>query len=136
MTITPARQKNSVSQGVALGLLMCGYDAIGGNKVSVDLAFEGAWRIWPQRTTFPTVDNALSKYGGGTRLVTHADGAKHAWAFYWESSGPNYEFRTRITDWSVDDPDDVEHAIRLLDGDVTAEQWRELAEAFIVRMNR
>lgn len=136
MDISPARQKNTVSQGVALGLLLCGHETIPNNKVQVDLAFEGAWRIWPQAKTFITVDNALKKFGGGMRAVTHADDHKQSWVFYWERTSAGYQIRARQRDWSLDDPDDIEYALEMLDGGVTAEQWRELAETFVTRLPR
>lgn len=53
MTISPARQRNAVSKGVALGLLMCDRSKLAFDKVLVDLSFEGAWRNWQYRDRFP-----------------------------------------------------------------------------------
>jgi hypothetical protein len=44
MTITPSRQRNAVSEGMALGLLLCDRSSLPFDKFRVDLAFEGAWQ--------------------------------------------------------------------------------------------
>jgi len=45
MAITPARQRNAVSEGIALGLLMLDRNEIPFDKFRVDLAFEHAWKL-------------------------------------------------------------------------------------------
>ncbi len=65
--LTPARQRNAVSEGMALGLLLCGRSSVLHDKVRVDLAFEGAWRTWnytPQFRKFPpTCGRAWMRFG-------------------------------------------------------------------------
>lgn len=41
MKLTSTQQRNAVSEGSALGLLMCGRDALPYNKITVDLSFAG-----------------------------------------------------------------------------------------------
>jgi hypothetical protein len=42
MAVTPSRQRNAVSEGVALGLVMCDRFTLPRDKVGIDLSFEGA----------------------------------------------------------------------------------------------
>lgn len=62
MAITATRQRNAVSEGAALGLVMCGHFDIPSETWRVSLAFEGAWRAWedrykrPSRRCRPTCD--------------------------------------------------------------------------------
>ena len=49
--ISPARQRNAVSQGMALGLCMLERYEFKFEKLRVDLAFEDAWRDWPASTS-------------------------------------------------------------------------------------
>jgi len=56
MAITPSRQRNAVSEGMALGLLMCDRITLPWDKVAIDLSFEGAWRSWDYKRRFAQVD--------------------------------------------------------------------------------
>jgi hypothetical protein len=49
MAIGAARQRNAVSEGMALGLCMLERYEFHFDKLRVDLAFENAWRDWPDR---------------------------------------------------------------------------------------
>lgn len=40
MAITPSRQRNAVSEGMALGLIMCDRFTLPWDKVAIDLSFE------------------------------------------------------------------------------------------------
>ncbi|MGE0307166.1 MAG: hypothetical protein AB7Q27_15565 [Acidimicrobiia bacterium] len=55
----PSRQRNAVSEGMALGLLMCGRDELRFEKTSIDLAFMSAWRKWPFTDRFRQVDTDM-----------------------------------------------------------------------------
>jgi hypothetical protein len=61
MAPSPTRQGNAVSVGMALGLLMCGRDALPFDKLRLDFAFEGALQSWPYRARFPQVNTDLGK---------------------------------------------------------------------------
>lgn len=54
--LSEARQRNAVSEGFALGLMMCGYDSLRisnftGTDVNLSIAY--AWRHWEYTTRFP-----------------------------------------------------------------------------------
>lgn len=73
MAITPQLgNRNAVSEGVALGLIMCGRSSLPFDKVRVDLALEGAWRSWRYSQRFPQVDTDLGKGLDGVRAMTRA----------------------------------------------------------------
>jgi hypothetical protein len=61
MAITPSRQCNAVSEGIALGLLMCDRNALRWEKVGIDLSF--AWRSWQHREHFPQVNTLDIRQG-------------------------------------------------------------------------
>lgn len=136
MALTPARQRNGVSEGMALGLLMCGRDALPFDKVAVDLAFEGAWRSWPYRTKFPQVNTDLSNGSDGVWVMTRADADKRVHALYWEQDGRTISIHPRQPEWTPNDQDDVDYAVEVIDGDVPLTGWEELAREFLRRFER
>ncbi|WP_436499621.1 hypothetical protein [Actinokineospora sp. HUAS TT18] len=136
MAITPTRQRNAVSQGIALGLLMCGRNSIAVDKVKVDLAFEGAWPRWTYRARFPQVNTDLANGSDGIRVMTRADAGKRVHGLYWSNTGATMTIHTRVTDWTADNPDDVEYALEAIDGDVPLAGWEELAQEFLRRYER
>lgn len=119
---------------MALGLLMCGRDALPFKKVEVDLAFSGAWRRWAYRDRFPRVSTDLGKGLDAYVAMTRADEHKNVLNLYWESSGRELAIRARAR-WADEriDPHVVADSI---DGDVPAEGWRELAAEFLQRFER
>src|SRR4051812_527720 len=100
MALTPARQRNAVSEGMALGLLMCGHDSLSDNKLRLDLAFNGAWRSWTYRTRFPQVNTDLTRGREGVRIMTRADARKQVLVLYWERDGGEFRIFTRQPDWT------------------------------------
>jgi hypothetical protein len=132
--ITPARQRNAVSEGMALGLLMAGRDVLPYDKVRVDLAFEGAWRGWAFRGRFPQVSTDLRNGSDGVHVMTRADEQKHVWHLFWEREGRDLRIVAR-SQWEGEaiEPDAVADS---LDGDVAPAGWLALAEGFLERFER
>lgn len=133
--MTPARQRNAVSEGVALGIVAAGYDAIQFDKVRVDLAFEGAWRDWAYRARFSQVDTDIRNGKDGTWVLTHAKQGRQAFAFYWDTRGPNLLIEARQPDWDPDDPADIDFALGVIDGDLSLDYWLTLARDFLDRLD-
>lgn len=132
--ITPTRQRNSVSEGMALGLLMAGRDALPYDKVRVDRAFAKAWRGWALRDRFPQVSTDLSKGLGGGHVITRADKRRRVWNLFWERDGTHLRLRAR-PHWEGQDVDpDV--VADLSDGEVTATDWQSLATSFLETFER
>lgn len=132
--ITPARQRNAVSEGMAVGLLMAGRDVLPYDKVRVDLAFEGAWRGWDFRGKFPQVSTDLRSGSDGVHVMTRADEQKHVWHLFWAREGMNLRIVAR-PQWEAEaiEPDIVADS---LDGDVAPTGWLALAENFLERFER
>jgi len=135
MTLTESRQRNAVSEGMALGLVLCGHESISESKASIDLSVVGAWRAWPYSAHFPRVDSQVQRFLDGTRVMTHAEESHQTWVFYWSRSWPPTICR-RDPSWNAADPSDVEHAVNMIDGDVPADGWMRLAEDFWNRLVR
>lgn len=128
MAITPARQRNAVSEGMALGLIMRGRAALPWDKVSIDLSFEGAWRSWQHRRRFPQVETDIQHGLDAVWAMTHADEGKQALGFYWDTAGPEITVCLRPV-WYGGQAD-IDRAAKRIDDDVPAEGWRELAGTF------
>ena len=127
MAITPTRQRNAVSEGVALGMVLNGRTSVPFDKVMVDLAFEGAWRNWSYSGRFPQVGTDLRNGSDGVRVMTKASEGKDVWVLFWDTSGRELEINARQSDWDPNDEEDIEYALRMIDGDVPREGWISLA---------
>lgn len=131
MALTPAVQRNAVSEGIALGLVACGRDALPADKDRLGLAFESAWRSWAHRVMFPQIERDLSSGEDGVSIMTNADTPKQTWALFWEQNGGKFLVRARQSDWSPDDVEDLNYAAVVIDGDVPLAGWEALAREFL-----
>lgn len=131
MTITPARQRNAVSEGMALGLVLNGHNSIPFDKLVVDFAFEKAFRSWRYADRFPQVMTDLRKGSDGVWVMTHATERSHVWVLFWDVPGRDLQIYAKQDDWDPADEEDVEFALRVIDGDVPREGWIALAEDFL-----
>lgn len=134
MAITPSRQRNAVSEGIALGFLMCGRDTIPWDKVAMDLAFQGGWRSWKHKRSFSQVDTAIRNGLDGVWVMTHADERKHTFNFYWQTDGAEIAIYARNV-WANEDVD-AEQAARWIDGDISTQEWQQLAADFLQRFEK
>lgn len=134
MTLTPALQRNAVSGGMALGLILNKRVSLPHNKVAIDLSFEGAWESWPYRSKFPQVARDLANGTDGIVAMTRADEDKHtAGVLYWKVDGSSLRIATRDPDWAPDNPEDLAYAAKRIGEEVPMEGWRKLAKEFIDR---
>jgi len=136
MAPTAARQRNAISEGMALGLLACGCDSLPYNKIKIDLAFEGAWRTWTYRNKFPQVNTDLANGLDAIWAMTRVDSQKNVWVLYWEQDGNQFQIHSRDPDWTPDNPDDLTFATEMIPGDVPLAGWEELARAFLKRFEQ
>lgn len=134
MTLTPARQRNAVSEGMALGLLMCGRDELPFDKMSVDLSFEGAWRDWSYGRTFRQVGTDLRNGSDGVWVMIHADKDKRVFNLYWDTDGRSLTIHRRAS-WADADID-ADVVAESIDGDVPAHGWKALEGGFLARLER
>jgi len=124
MALSPARQRNGVSEGMAFGLVMLNRNELPStNKMRIDLAFERAGRDRPDRykSQFKQVSTDLAKGKDAVWVMTDAEKTKRTAAFYWEWDGGTLSIYGRQTDWDGDDPDDIKFAVDVIDGDVPVE---------------
>lgn len=136
--ITAARQRNAVSQGIALGLCVLERYEFEFDKMRIDLAFEKAWRDWPDeyRSRFPQVDTDLKKGTDAVWVMTHATETKNVTPLFWDFSGPRITIHQRGDDWDSADRADVEYALEMVDGDVPLGGWVSLAQEFLNAFDR
>lgn len=133
MAPTPTRQRNAVSEGMALGLLMCGRDELRYEKVSIDLAFAGAWRAWPQRGLFKQVDTDLRHGLDPIHVITRAGERHQVMNLYWDAGWPP---TICVRGYWQDNVIDATEIAESIDGDLPAEAWHQLAETFLSRLDR
>jgi hypothetical protein len=131
MATTPARQRNAVSEGMALGLILSGHASIPFKKLAVDIAFDGAFRSWAFADLFPRVMTDLRTGSDGSSVMTRATESKRVWVLYWDTTGRELRIFARQHDWDPGDEQDVGDAVSLIDGDVPREGWISLARAFL-----
>ena len=142
MTISPARQKNAVSEGMALGLVMHGCDELpderADTKFRTDQAFEKAWRDWPDsyKSQFPRVGTNLRNGTDPIWVMSHADKDKQTIGFFWSRHGYALTIHRRRKDWDSGNPDDVNAAVDSIDGTVPLEGWKSLAADFLASVHR
>jgi hypothetical protein len=131
--ITGARQRNAVSQGMALGLCVLNRYEFKFDKLRVDLAFERAWRAWPDsfKSKFLRVTTDLRNGTDAVWVMAHADERKQVTPLFWDWSSGTLTIHQRGNDWDSGDPGDVEYALSMVDGDVPLEGWIVLARTFL-----
>ena len=134
MSINGTRQRNAVSEGMALGLLAVGRDAVPFDTFRVGLAFDAAWRAWPYRSQFSQVDTDLAKGLDPIWAITRVGkGSSTARILYWEDA-PALSIRKRRADWDIKNPNDIQRAVDSIDGDVPLEGWVLLASEFVAHL--
>jgi len=131
MRLSGSQQRNAVSEGIALGLLMCGRREFPESKLALDLSFEDAWRAWDRRGDFGQVSTDLRNGTDAVYVMTHASERKHTLDVYWIGEVDPYSIGLRRPDDEFD-PDDIAAHI---DGDVPAAVWHRLAEIFISHLD-
>lgn len=136
MTLTPAQQRNAVSEGAALGIVLSGRTTLPHDKLRIDLAFAAACRGWSHAGKFPRVATDLRKGSDGLRVLTHADDRRQTFALYWDNTGRELHIRARQADWDPTDESEVQFALNVIGGDVPLEGWMSLAVEFLTRMDR
>ena len=134
MAITAARQRNAVSEGAALGLVMCGHFEIPSETWRVSMAFEGAWRAWDEqyKQPFSQVSTDLRQGLNGYIAMTRADERKHVFSLFWVRSGTAFKIYARS--WCSGDDFDADEVAATIDGGLPAGAWQELAQDFLDRM--
>lgn len=129
---TPTQQRNAVSQGVGLGLLLNGRSSIPYAKMHIDLTFAASWRDWSHRSHFPAVSSKLRNGLDPIHIVTFARQRSSTFFCYWKTEGSALDVALRDPDWTTA-TEDVSFAASMIDEDVPADAWRELARPLIAQ---
>ncbi len=134
MKMSPTTQRNTVSEGMALGLLMNEVGELSGEKYLIDLAFEAEFPLWTHASEFPQVRTDLRNGLDGIYAITRADYRKQVFHLYWDS-GEWPRFICVRPQWEdVDIDADVVAAS--LHPRIPAESWRILAASYLRHFNR
>lgn len=136
MPMSDTRQRNAVSEGFALGLLLNGRRSITFNKLAVDLAARRAFLDWPHRDTFPKVISDLRRNFDGFTVLTRAGETTDTSVFYWDKTGKELTIVNRDSTWAQDAPSDVAVALDVIGGDLTQDAWESLGSAFLLHFTR
>lgn len=136
-TMSPTNQRNSVSEGVALGLCILERYEFPFQKMRLDFAFEHAWRNWPDqyRGQFSQVATDLGNGLGGSLVMTHATEKKRTFAFFWDRDYPP-TICARQRDWNSGDPADIDFALEVIGRCVPLDGWVARASDFVQDLDR
>lgn len=128
ITLSKAMQETAVGEGLALGCVALGVDAIGGSKIDLEFAFRHAWRAWPYRSTFPVV-HADADRDDLLRILNKSEGRRSAHLSGWASQWPFVPYVAET--WTVED---VAEILQSSTG-VPFAGWIELARTFVDDLN-
>ena len=131
MALSNADQEKYVFQGLALGVLAAGREAIPGAKFEFEMSFEGAWHDWPHRGKFPRI----ARPTGADPLyqLTHGtENRRGPLLAAWDNQGAWIYPYVWQDGWSV------EESGEMLAGwsGVPWPAWQELASEFLRRLDR
>lgn len=131
MRLSASRQRNAVSEGAALGLVMCDTFEVPAETWRVSLAFEGAWRAWDItfKESFSQVSTDLRQGLNGYIAMTHAGEQKHVMNLFWAREGG--QLRVYAREWCSGEAFDADEVAASVDGDVPAAGWEALARDFL-----
>jgi hypothetical protein len=122
-----AQQERAVGEGLAVGCLSIGVEAIRAQKMTVELAFRHAWRNWSYASQFPTV-HASAERDDLMRILRDSAGRRSSIVAEWDCGR---ELRPGLrSDWEV-----VEAAATLeSDTGVPLHGWEELTNTWTERI--
>jgi hypothetical protein len=119
--VSKATEQAQFSDGLALGALMLGVEAINGNKTTLELDFRAAWRDWPHRSHYPSIkagpayDDLFSVMSRSATRSSHHIAEWETWPFV----------PTLLFDWT-----DEELADSINDA-IPAAAWRALVRDWL-----
>lgn len=132
---TPTRQRNAVSEGIALGLVALGRSRLDYDKIAVDLAFTAAWRSWTCSSRFSQVSTDLRNGTDGIWVMAHVNTARLARTVYWVVGDGELRITTDHSDWDPQDPDELTWAVSRIDDEVDLDGWINLSQTFLDRFD-
>lgn len=122
--LSKAVQETDVGEGLALGLVALGVTSFTDSKMSVEFAFQRAWRDWAYRSRFPAVHADVVR-NDLLRIIGKSEGRRSAHLSGWASEWPFVPYVRE--DWNLED---VGELLESSSG-VPLGAWVELARVFI-----
>ncbi len=122
---TKDQQVKHVVEGMALGVLAEGVEAVSSAKLNLELAFNHAWRRWEPATRFPSIagHDPGNLFWIGLNKSERRQGSRAAWR-----SGRWSEPYVTDEDWTVDECLEL-HA----DERASVQDWKEFGRLFVSR---
>ncbi|WP_433530447.1 hypothetical protein ACQPYA_30580 [Micromonospora sp. CA-263727] len=124
---TKDQQVKHVVEGMALGVLAQGVEAVSSAKQNLELAFNHAWSRWAPATRFPSIAGPRTDPGNlfwiGLNRSEGRQGTRAAWR-----SGRWCEPYVTYEDWTVDECLEF-HA----DERASVQDWQDLGRLFVSR---
>lgn len=117
------QQVKTVVVGMALGVLAQGVEAVASSKMSLEFAFNHAWRRWPEAHRFPSIKG--HDPGNLFWIGLGKSGRRQVACAAWESGRWCVPYVT-YEGWSVDDALDL-----IANDEVSAEDWTALGRLFV-----
>lgn len=118
-----------VSQGLAAGCLALGVTAVTSNKLSLEFAFQRAWREWSGSHGFRFIHTGLER-NDITGLLHRSERRRGPILAAWATVGPTWEPYLRGT-YDLDDAADL---LPKFESSISWEQWLELAGLFVAAL--
>ncbi|MFC3297886.1 hypothetical protein [Clavibacter michiganensis] len=132
---SPTQQRNSFSEGLALGMILNGHREFSYSKTSLDLAVASAYSAWSHASSFPALNAELRRSRDGTRALMRADVRKSTFAFFWETPRAMLRVVDRQPGWSERQYEDVQWAASVIGGGLTSDDWKALAADVLSDLN-
>lgn len=125
MGATKDQQVKHVVEGLALGVLAAGVEALTGNKMVLELNFNWVWRRWSPAGWFPSI---AGHDPGNLFWIGLRKSERRRWSWAaWESDGP-WLRPYLVQDWSVEECLD-----ELADERASTEDWEALGRLYVER---
>lgn len=125
--MSKARQQKIVGEGLAVGVLALGVEAVTSNKQAVESAFIRAWRDWSCNSRFPQVQASVPR--NDILGIMHRSSNRSGMITADWSSDREHVPSLRV-DWPLEEAGEAVGE----EARVTHAQWVDLARAFIAEL--
>lgn len=122
--LTKAAQETAVGEGLALGLVALHVGRFAGSKMSVEFAFQRAWRVWSYRSRFPAVHADVAR-NDLLRIIGKSKERRSAHLSGWASQWPFVPYLRE--DWELEEVGELLES----SSSVPLGAWVELTRAFL-----
>lgn len=124
-SMTGVQQQKAVGQGLALGALMLGVQAVNGDKGTLESDFRRAWRDWAYSAFFSAVRADVAR-NDLLRVLHDSSRRRGVVLAYWEGAWPFVPTLT-VGEWTADEVADI------IDERIPASGWADLVSHWLSR---